>query len=235
MRTLFLICSICLFGCGTSGNQTAVPITTVQSSASVTNSPHVLNSDSIKRIEAFTKQHFELVTQLFNTLHLDSLKANDGEAYRMVVSREMSSEDMGNPISITFYKKNNKCSVEIHEIFASKDNSVKTKIHSLKPVAFDSISNMFGQYFWDHPITNYNCEGFTFGSRTTLYESFKNGKHKLISQGGCKDEKLLQLAFFNFFIFCDYNKGVVEDFIWFKNNPPGHITSPGPPSSLKGK
>ena len=92
---------------------------------------------------------------------------------------------------------------------------------------------MFDQYFWDHPVTNSNCQELTFGGKISLYESFKDGKHKLISQSNCKDEKLLQLAFFNFFIFADYNKSVVEDFKWFKNNPPGHITSPGPPSSLK--
>ncbi|HWY13420.1 MAG TPA: hypothetical protein VN026_18980 [Bacteroidia bacterium] len=239
MKTFFLICIVCLFGCSTSGNQSSVTAehaSAVQSAEPVTNSsPPKLNSDSLKRLAAETKKHFELVTQLFNTLHLDSLKASDGEAYRMVVSRELSSEDIGNPISITFYKKNNKYSFEIHEIFASKSNSVKTKTHSASLVAFDSISNMFGQYFWGHAITDYNCQGVTFGSKVSLYESFKNGKHKLISQSGCKDEKLLPLAFFNFFIFAEYSKSVVEDFIWFKNNPPGHITSPGPPSSLKNK
>jgi hypothetical protein len=231
MRMFFLLSIVCLFGCSTSGNQSTV--TAEPSSQATNNTTLSLNSDSLKRIEAFTKSHFELVSKLFNTLHVDSLKANDGEAYRMIVSREMSSEDMGNPISFTFYKKNGKCSVEIHEIFATKDNSVKTKTHSTPPVAFDSISNMFGQYFWDHAITDFNCDGMTFGSRTILYESFKNGKHKLISQSNCKDEKLLPLAFFNFFIFADYSKEVVEDFKWFKNNPPGNIKTPGPPSSLK--
>ncbi len=233
MKTYILFFIVLFFGCSSSGKQTNTSAVSEQSSAPVNNTPHSLNADSLKRLEAETKKHFELVTQMFNTLHIDSLKANDGEAYRMIVSRDLSSQDMGNPISITFYKKNNKCSFEIHEIFATKDNSVKTKTHSTSLVAFDSISNMFGQYFWDHAITDYNCTDLSFGGRTSLYESFKDGKHKLISQSSCKDGKLLPLSFFNFFIFCDYSKEIVEDFVWFKNNPPGHVTSPGPPSSLK--
>ena len=236
MKAYILLFAVLLFGCGTSDKQSvATTEPTVTSSSTTDNSLPKLNPDSLKRIEADTKKHFELVSEIFKTLNLDSLNSNDGEAYRLIVNREMPMNDVGNPISLTFLKKNGKCSVEIHEIFVGEGNSVKTKTHSTSTVSFDSISNMFGQYFWDHNITEFNCYEMFFGGKISFYESFKNGKHKLISQHNCKDKKLLPLAFYNFFIFSKYNKTVTEDFLWFKNNPPGNIKTPGPPSSLQKK
>lgn len=231
MKAFILLSTVLLLGCGTSGNETHAVAENV--AQVIGNSNPGLNPDSLKRIEADTKKHFALVSEIFKKLNIDSLNSNDGEAYRMIINREMPMNDIGNPISLTFHKKNGKCSVEIHEIFIREGNAVKTKTRSVPAVAFDSISNMFGQYFWNHNITEFNCDDMIFGGTVTLYESFKNGKHKLISQSSCKDEKLLPLAFFNFFIFSEYNKSVTEDFIWFKNNPPGNIKTPGPPSSLK--
>ena len=233
MKAYILLFVVLLLGCGTSGNQTQAVTETLTQVA--INSSLGANPDSLKRIEEETKKHFELVAGIFKTLNLDSLNANDGEAYRLILNREMPMSDIGNPISITFHKKNGKCSVDIHEVFIREGNAVKTKTLSVKTVAFDSISNMFGQYFWNHTITQFNCDDMMFGGTVSFYESYLAGNHKLISQSHCKDEKLLPLAFFNFFIFSGYNKTVTEDFLWFKNNPPGNIKTPGPPSSLKKK
>ena len=103
MKAYIPVFIVIFFGCSGSGKQT--PATTTTVATEQTSAPRTLNADSLNRIETDIRKHFELVRQLFNTLQLDSLNANDGEAYRMVVSRETSSEDMEIQSLLPFTKK----------------------------------------------------------------------------------------------------------------------------------
>ena len=224
MRTSFLIAAILLFGCNNSTQQPTTIPPTVK-----------LNSDSLKHIAADTKQHFEFVKKIFEQLDIDSLNANDGESYRFIMSNHWPSSQMGNPISITFHKNADSCYVVIKEIWDGNNPVVSKKVRFIPATSFDSISQMFDTYFWNHEITDYNCDKLNIDGGTKFYEAFKNGKHKLISQRNCGDAKLVKGAYYNFIFFSNYSDAIIKDWIWFKNNPPGHVKTPGPPSSIKSK
>lgn len=225
MKLFSLITLILFFGC--DGKVEPKP----QNHATKTK----LNNDSLKDIQYFTKRHFNLITRVFNQLHIDSLNSSDGEAYRLIRTGGWTGSEKGNPISITFHQNTDTNYVVIREIFNREDGFINKKVRFVSSSCFDTISKMFNSFFWKQQITDFNCNKLNLDGETVLYECYKNGKHKLISRFNCHESDLLKNAYYNFFVYSMYSREMTEDLIWYRENPPCCVKTPGPPSYLRNK
>jgi hypothetical protein len=195
-----------------------------------------LNRDSLLNVQKTNKSHWEFFDDVYSKLQLDSFDVTNEESYRLVVSHGWSNPYGGTPSSITFHKTKDTCYVVIKDYYGrTEPKKISRKVKFISAPHFDSVAKMFrSPRFWNHTLTTYECTKLSFDADRFIFEARKSGKHKIVSQFHCFDTiPFLDNWQYNFLHYSGYSEWFEKDYEWHKNNPPGNVKTPGPPSALR--